>query len=200
MKNFHLVMPMGGKGQRFFNDGYVAPKPLIEIHDRPFFYWSTMSILKYNPDCDVTFVVLREHIEKFDIKNRILSYFPQARVEVIPEVLAGAVLTCMAGVEISMTIDQSCLMTAITCFVALSSILWMEKVRQSMTACCSRSNQICRSSAMLCVMKMVLLLELRRKLLLVTMQYAEHIISEIRTFFLKTPRDICRSANIVNIL
>lgn len=99
MKNFHLIMPMGGKGQRFFNDGYVAPKPLIEIHDRPFFYWSTMSILKYNPDCDVTFVVLREHIEKFDIKNRILSYFPQARVEVIPEVLAGAVLTCMAGVE-----------------------------------------------------------------------------------------------------
>ena len=64
-----------------------------------FFYWSTMSILKYNPDCDVTFVVLKEHIEKFDIKNRILSYFPQARVEVIPEVLAGAVLTCMAGVE-----------------------------------------------------------------------------------------------------
>lgn len=28
MKNFHLVMPMGGKGQRFFNDGYVAPKPI----------------------------------------------------------------------------------------------------------------------------------------------------------------------------
>lgn len=99
MKNFHLIMPMGGKGQRFFNDGYVVPKPLIEINNRPFFYWSTMSILKYNPGCDVTFVVLREHIEKFDIKNRILSYFPQARVEVIPEVLAGAVLTCMAGVE-----------------------------------------------------------------------------------------------------
>lgn len=182
MKNFHLVMPMGGKGQRFFNDGYVAPKPLIEIHDRPFFYWSTMSILKYNPDCDVTFVVLKEHIEKFDIKNRILSYFPQARVEVIPEVLAGAVLTCMAGVE-NINDDRP--------------ILFNDCDHMF---CCSRSNQICRSSAMLCVMKMVLLLELRRKLLLVTMQYAEHIISEIRTFFLKTPRDICRSANIVNIL
>ena len=50
MKNFHLIMPMGGKGQRFFNDGFVVPKPLIEINNRPFFYWSTMSILKYNPD------------------------------------------------------------------------------------------------------------------------------------------------------
>lgn len=200
MKNFHLVMPMGGKGQRFFNDGYVAPKPLIEIHDRPFFYWSTMSILKYNPDCDVTFVVLREHIEKFDIKNRILSYFPQARVEVIPEVLAGAVLTCMAGVE-NINDDRPVLFNDCDHMFCCSEFNSMDgKVRQSMTACCSRSNQICRSSAMLCVMKMVLLLELRRKLLLVTMQYAEHIISEIRTFFLKTPRDICRSANIVNIL
>lgn len=79
MKKFHLIMPMGGKGQRFFNDGYVAPKPLIEIHDRPFFYWSTMSILKYNPDCDVTFVVLREHIEKFDIK--IVYYRISHRLE-----------------------------------------------------------------------------------------------------------------------
>lgn len=78
-ENFHLVMPMGGKGQRFFNDGYVAPKPLIEIHDRPFFYWSTMSILKYNPDCDVTFVVLKEHIEKFDIK--IVYYRISHRLE-----------------------------------------------------------------------------------------------------------------------
>ena len=99
MKNFHLVMPMGGKGQRFFNDGYVAPKPLIEIHDRPFFYWSTMSILKYNPDCDVTFVVLREHIEKFDIKNRILSYFPQARV-LTPAVMGLFLLTASGVLDL----------------------------------------------------------------------------------------------------
>lgn len=121
-------------------------------------------------------------------------------MEVIPEVLAGAVLTCMAGVE-NINDDRPILFNDCDHMFCCSEFNSMdEKVRQSMTACCSRSNQICRSSAMLCVMKMVLLLELRRKLLLVTMQYAEHIISEIRTFFLKTPRDICRSANIVNIL
>lgn len=200
MKNFHLVMPMGGKGQRFFNDGYVAPKPLIEIHDRPFFYWSTMSILKYNPDCDVTFVVLREHIEKFDIKNRILSYFPQARVEVIPEVLAGAVLTCMAGVE-NINDDRPILFNDCDHMFCCSEFNFTDKKSAAKyDGLLFTFKSICRISAMLCVMKMVLLLELRRKLLLVTMQYAEHIISEIRTFFLKTPRDICRSANIVNIL
>ena len=40
MAKMHLVMPMGGRGQRFFDNGFIMPKPLIEIYDRPFFYWS----------------------------------------------------------------------------------------------------------------------------------------------------------------
>ena len=103
MKKLHLIMPMGGKGQRFFDDGFVMPKPLIEINGKPFFYWSAMSILHFMPECDVTFVVLKEHIEKFDIKNKILEFFPQAKITVIDHVLAGAVLTCMEGAK---TIDD----------------------------------------------------------------------------------------------
>ena len=99
MKDLHLVMPMGGKGERFFKDGFELPKPLIEINGRPFFYWSAMSVLKYLPDCDVSFVVLAEHIEKFGIDKKILSYFPSARIVVLESVLRGAVLTCMRGVE-----------------------------------------------------------------------------------------------------
>ena len=92
-------MPMGGKGQRFFDDGFVIPKPLIEICGKPFFYWSAMSVLKYMPESDVTFVVLQEHIDNFDIKNKILSYFPDAKIAVLENVLKGAVLTCMKGAE-----------------------------------------------------------------------------------------------------
>ena len=99
MKKIHLIMPMGGKGQRFFDDGFVIPKPLIEICGKPFFYWSAMSVLKYMPESDVTFVVLQEHIDNFDIKNKILSYFPDAKIAVLENVLKGAVLTCMKGAE-----------------------------------------------------------------------------------------------------
>ena len=92
-------MPMGGRGQRFFDDGFIIPKPLIEIHGKPFFYWSAMSVLKFMPQCDVTFVVLKEHIENFNIDSRILELFPQADIAVIDHVLGGAVLTCMEGVK-----------------------------------------------------------------------------------------------------
>ncbi len=99
MDKLHLIMPMGGRGQRFFDDGFIIPKPLIEIHGKPFFYWSAMSVLKFMPQCDVTFVVLKEHIENFNIDSRILELFPQADIAVIDHVLGGAVLTCMEGVK-----------------------------------------------------------------------------------------------------
>lgn len=99
MINLHLIMPMGGAGTRFFNDGYIIPKPLIKIHEKPFFYWSTQSILKFIEVKSLTFVILQEHIEKFDIKNEILKFYPNAYFEVIDEVLNGAVLTCVEGIK-----------------------------------------------------------------------------------------------------
>lgn len=97
-KKIHLIMPMGGAGSRFYKNGYAIPKPLIEIQDKPFLYWSTMSILKYLDVEDITFVVLQEHIDKFSIDKVILKYFENAKIVALPEVLKGAVLTCMEGV------------------------------------------------------------------------------------------------------
>ena len=105
MKRVHLVMPMGGAGSRFFKDGFIVPKPLIEIHDKPFFYWATESIVKYIDVLDITFVVLKEHIKNFKIDEKIREYYPNAKIIIIPNVLNGAVLTCMNGVK---EIDDDC--------------------------------------------------------------------------------------------
>lgn len=95
----HLIMPMGGAGSRFFKNGYEMPKPLIEINGKPFLYWATMSVLKYIEMCDVTFVVLQQHINQFRIDEVIKKYFPTAKIVVIPKVLPGAVMTCLAGIQ-----------------------------------------------------------------------------------------------------
>lgn len=94
----NLIMPMGGGGTRFGNCGFELPKPLIPIYDKPFFYWATKSIEKFTEIGSLTFVVLQEHIDRFHIDAEILKYFPEAAIEVIPQVLPGAVLTCKAGV------------------------------------------------------------------------------------------------------
>lgn len=97
--NLHLVMPMGGAGTRFFDNGFIMPKPLIEINGKPFFYWATQSITKFIRVLDLTFVVLQQHIEEFEIDKKIMDYYPEAKIVVIPEVLPGAVMTCLAGID-----------------------------------------------------------------------------------------------------
>lgn len=37
MAGINLIMPMAGRGSRFLELGYNVPKPLIEIHGKPFF-------------------------------------------------------------------------------------------------------------------------------------------------------------------
>lgn len=98
-KKLHLIMPMGGAGSRFFKNGFVMPKPLIEIEGKPFFYWAAQSIMKFIDVEDITFVILQEHIDKFNIDKAIKKYYPQSKLEIIPEVLAGAVLTCKEGLK-----------------------------------------------------------------------------------------------------
>lgn len=95
----HLVMPMGGKGSRFSKYGYEFPKPLLEINGKPFFYWATQSIAKFIDLQDIVFVVLKEHVENYEIDKKIKEYYSNAIIHVIPEVLNGAVLTCMEGMK-----------------------------------------------------------------------------------------------------
>lgn len=99
MKNrIHLVMPMGGGGTRF-GMLYDKPKPLIELQGKPFFYWAAQSVLAHVEVIDITFVVLQDHVNRFNLDAAIKKDFPDAKIRVIPHVLNGAVLTCMEGVR-----------------------------------------------------------------------------------------------------
>ena len=90
---------MAGRGSRFFEDGFVQPKPLIEIHGAPFFYWAARSIEKNIPLDGITFVVLKEHIRDFGLEARIRAYWPDARIVALDEVTPGAAVTCRKGCE-----------------------------------------------------------------------------------------------------
>ena len=104
LKKLHLIMPMGGGGVRFHDEGFLIPKPLIEIHGKPFFYWATNSVtpppvLHNNLIVGVVFVVLQQHIDEYQIDKAIYKFFPKAKIKIIPEILPGAVCTCLKGIE-----------------------------------------------------------------------------------------------------
>ena len=84
MSKLHLILPMAGRGSRFFDNGFVCPKPLIEIHGKPFFYWAARSVEKFVDCADLTFVVLEEHIRDFAIDGKIRAFWPDARIVALP--------------------------------------------------------------------------------------------------------------------
>lgn len=99
MMKTHLIMPMGGAGSRFFKNGYMLPKPLIEIEGKPFFYWATRSIEKFVDVQDITYVILQDHADRFSLDSLIKKYYSDARIIIIPEVTPGPVFTCMEGLK-----------------------------------------------------------------------------------------------------
>lgn len=99
MAKLHLIMPMAGAGTRFLKEGVNTPKPLIMLGDRPFFWWAVMSVLRDESEVDITFVVLKCHIEEFGIDDVIHSYFRDARIVALNGVTDGPALTCLEGVR-----------------------------------------------------------------------------------------------------
>ncbi len=95
--SINLIMPMGGAGTRFANLGYECPKPLIEINKRHFFEYAADSVRKYCDVESITFVVLKDHVERFGIDKAIKEYAPDAVIIELDHVLNGAVLTSMRG-------------------------------------------------------------------------------------------------------
>ncbi len=94
-----MVMPMAGRGSRFAREGVLQPKPLVELAGKPFFWWATESVRRAAPVREMAFVVLQDHVDDFAIDHRILEYYPDARIVVIPDVTSGAAETAKVGLE-----------------------------------------------------------------------------------------------------
>ena len=95
----HLIMHMCGAGSRFTQNGYVVPKPLLEIEGYPFFYWAARSIEKFAELEDVTFVILQDHVNKFSLDKLIAKFYPNANMIIVPKVTQGPVFTCIEGIK-----------------------------------------------------------------------------------------------------
>ncbi len=75
-----IIIPMSGKGERFKKAGYLKPKPLIEINNKPII----AHVLDMFPgEKDVTFICNREHIETTDMEAVLNKYCPTARIVTI---------------------------------------------------------------------------------------------------------------------
>jgi len=108
----NIVMPMAGRGSRFNGSNYTAPKPLINVLDKPMFVHSLASINNIEFD-QLIIVALKEHDNNFNLNGLIKKYLGGKKVELIliNEVTEGQLCTILKAREL-MDLEKSLLITS----------------------------------------------------------------------------------------
>jgi NDP-sugar pyrophosphorylase family protein len=91
-----VVVPMAGLGQRFVNEGYTTPKPLVPVSGRPMVIQSRNDL----PSVEQHAFVLREDMPGFDsISETLLQEQPCTHIVTVPEVTEGQACTALLGLD-----------------------------------------------------------------------------------------------------
>ncbi len=86
-----VILPMAGNGQRFFDDGYILPKPLIDIKGKPMFARVIENLWCNN--AELKCIVRQDHVNQYEIDKRILELYPDAHIIIISGTTEGAACT-----------------------------------------------------------------------------------------------------------
>ena len=88
---------MAGRGSRFADKGYVFPKPLIEVKGKPMIQ---LVIENLNIDANYIFIVLQEHIDKYNIDQMLKLIKPNCQIVVTDGITEGAACTTLLAKDL----------------------------------------------------------------------------------------------------
>jgi len=90
--NMNILIPMAGAGKRFIDAGYIFPKPLIEINNKPMIQWVIESL---NLKANYIFIIQKEHQKKYNIKSVLNVLQPNCKIIELDHVTEGAACTTL---------------------------------------------------------------------------------------------------------
>ena len=77
----NIIIPIGGIGQRFKDEGYLMPKPLINVLGKPMIHRVIDSLdIDIN---DVIYIVYNNHLKEFNFEDLIKFYFPKINIKFV---------------------------------------------------------------------------------------------------------------------
>jgi dTDP-glucose pyrophosphorylase len=92
----NVLVPMAGSGSRFAKVGYTLPKPLIEVRGKPMIQ---VVIEGLNVDAKYTYVVQKEHYEKYNLQYLLNSITPNCNIVQVDGITEGAACTTLLARE-----------------------------------------------------------------------------------------------------
>ena len=88
----NVLIPMAGAGKRFADAGYIFPKPLIEINNKPMIQWVIESL---NLKANYIFIIQKEHQEKYNVKSVLNVLQPNCKIIELDHITEGAACTTL---------------------------------------------------------------------------------------------------------
>lgn len=92
----NIIIPLGGRGERFSKNGYLQPKPLIQIFDKSMIEYVLDNITV--SDEDNIFIIYNKLLDEYDFYNFIRLKYPQIQLIKINDTI-GAVQTLSLGLS-----------------------------------------------------------------------------------------------------
>jgi capsule biosynthesis phosphatase len=95
----NIVIPIGGIGQRFKDEGYLMPKPLINVLGKPMIY-RVIDNLNLNED-DNIYIIYNNQLKEYNFEDLIKFYFPNKNIYFISLdfLTKGAAETVLTGLN-----------------------------------------------------------------------------------------------------
>jgi HAD superfamily hydrolase (TIGR01509 family) len=106
----NIIIPLGGKGERFMKEGFLQPKPLIQILNKEMILY-VLDNLNIKVE-DKIFIIYYYELDKYNFTNIVKDKYPQIVFIPITYQTTGAVETIYYGLSIilSLTSNKKCVL------------------------------------------------------------------------------------------
>lgn len=78
----NIIIPLGGIGKRFSDNGYTKPKPLIKVVGKEIIFW-LLDSLKLK-DSDTIYIPYNEYLDAFQFDEVVNSLYPNIKLTSLP--------------------------------------------------------------------------------------------------------------------
>lgn len=121
-----ILIPMGGLGQRFRDEGFVTPKPLIDVNGTKMFLRALHSFDAL--DCEKTyiFVIRRDAEEEYGLASSIKKILPMSKIAILGHNTDGAAQTALVAQDM---IDPDAPLIIMDCDFEFESKPYFELVK-----------------------------------------------------------------------
>jgi len=93
----NIIIPLGGKGERFKKEGYNLPKPLIKVFEKEILYYVIDNLDIY--ENDKVFIIYNNELDNYDFSEIIATKYPFIKLIRLEKETKGATETIFIGLE-----------------------------------------------------------------------------------------------------